>query len=188
MPNQFESDGVAYAAELPLHWAPLHSVQPAQAEQWLHQTAALLRALAVIETPLSDSERDLSSPHGKAMERLEAKLDLALSLMMQLAREQTELPAPHPAVLRARSLEWSGEPAPEPGSLIVIFLHVSPKLPHALTLPAQVIAVEPRDGGVRIRANFTHLNQEVEEWLERTVFRFHRRAIQQQHSRQSAPD
>ncbi len=188
MPDQFEPDGVAYTAELPLRWAPLHSVQPAQAEQWLHEAAALLRALAVIETPLSDSDRDLSSPHGKAMERLEAKLDLALSLMMQLAHEQAELPAPHAAILRAGSLEWTGEPIPEPGTLIVIFLHISPKLPHALTLPAQVSTVDPREGGVRIRAHFTHLNQEVEEWLERTVFRFHRRAIQQQHSRQSAPD
>jgi hypothetical protein len=35
-----------------------------------------------------------------------------------------------------------------------------------------------------VRADFTGLNEEMAEWLERTLFRFHRRGIQQIHSRQ----
>lgn len=184
MTNQSEPQGIFYAADLPLSWTALSRLQPAQTEQWQHDTAALLRALAVIEAPVVETDRDISSATGKSMERLEAKLDLALSLMMQLARQHTELPAPHPVILRANSVEWLATSHPEPAQLILLSLHLSPRLPQALHIPATVAAVEQLENGARVRANFTHLSQEVEEWLERTLFRFHRRSIQQSHSRQ----
>lgn len=184
MTNQSEPQGIFYAADLPLGWTALSRLQPQQTEQWQHDAVALLRALAVIEAPVAETERDVSSTAGKSMERLEAKLDLALSLMMQLARQQNELPAPHPVILRASSVEWVGASVPEPAQLILLSLHLSPRLPHALHIPATVAAVERLENGARVSANFTHLSQEVEEWLERTLFRFHRRSIQQSHSRQ----
>lgn len=184
MTNQSEPQGIFYAADLPLSWTALSRILPAQTEQWQHDTLALLRALAVIEAPFAETDKDVSSSAGKSMERLEAKLDLALSLMMQLARQQAELPAPHPVILRANSVEWVGASSPEPAQLILVSLHLSPRLPQALHIPATVTAVERLENGARVSANFTPLNQEAEEWLERTLFRFHRRSIQQSHSRQ----
>jgi hypothetical protein len=184
MTNPFETQGVFYSADLPLSWTPLDQLHPSQSEQWQHHGIMLLHALSVIEMPLPEPERDTPSSAGKAMERLEAKLDLTLSLMIQLARQQTELPLPHAVILRADSVEWLGESAPEAGQLLLISLHISPKLPQALMLPARVGAVEEREQGVRVRAEFTGLNEEMAEWLERTLFRFHRRGIQQIHSRQ----
>jgi len=185
MPNKFESNGVFYAADLPLDWIPLSRIQPAQSEQWQYTGAALLRALAVLETPVPEVERDFSSASGKAMERLEAKLDLALNLMTQLARQQAELSPLHHVVLRANSLEWLGETAPVVQQLVLISLHLSPKLPQPLILPATVTGVALRDNGVsRVRADFADLSEEMKEWLERTLFRFHRRSIQQNLSRQ----
>lgn len=184
MTNQFESQGVSYSADLPLRWTPLGRLQPSQEEQWQHHGVTLLRALSVIEMPLSELDRDPSSAAGKAMERLEAKLDLSLSLMMQLVRQQAGLPLPCPVTLRAKSVEWIDENPPESGQLLLISLHISPKLPQALALPAAVAAVEAAGKGFRVRADFTRLNEEMVEWLERTLFRFHRRGIQQSHSRQ----
>lgn len=183
MTNPFEAQGVFYSADLPLSWTPLEQLQPSQSEQWQHHGIMLLHALSVIEMPLPEPDRDTPSSSGKAMERLEAKLDLILSLMMQLARQQTGLPPPRAVILRAGSVEWLGESAPEAGQLLLISLHISPKLPQALTLPARVGAVEERGQGVWVRADFTGLNGEMAEWLERTLFRFHRRSIQQSHSR-----
>lgn len=179
MTNQSEPQGIFYAADLPLSWTALSRLQPVQTEQWQHDAVTLLRALAVIEAPVAETDRDISSTAGKSMERLEAKLDLALSLMMQLARQQAELPAPHPVILRANSVEWIGANAPEPAQLILVSLHLSPKLPQALLIPATVTAVELLENGARVSAKLTHLSQEAEEWLERTLFRFHRRSIQQ---------
>lgn len=183
MTNQFEPQGVFYAADLPLTWTVLDRPQPMQTEQWQHDAVAFLKALAVIEAPVSDADRDTSTIAGKTAERLEAKLDLALSLMMQIARQQAELPEPLPVILRASSLEWDGPSAPEPGQKILLALHLSPKLPQAVHIPATVAVVEGLEHGSRIRADFDLLGQEMAEWLERTLFRFHRRSIQQSHSR-----
>lgn len=185
MPDKFESNGVFHAADLPLGWTPLSRIQPAQSEQWQCAGAALLRALAVLETPVPEVEHDISSAGGKAMERLEAKLDLALSLMTQLARQQAEIPPLHHVVLRAKSLEWLGETVPAAQQLVLVSLHISPKLPQPLILPATVTGVALQDNGAsRVRADFADLSEETEEWLARTLFRFHRRGIQQSHSRQ----
>lgn len=185
MTNQSEPQGVFYAAELPLSWTAISHLQPVQAEQWQHNAVTLLRALAVIETPVAEADRDTSSVTGKCMERLEAKLDLALNMMMQLTRQLAELPTPHPVILRASTVEWTGGSVPESGQLILISLHLSPKLPQALLLPATVATVEcSANGSTTVMAKFSHLNQEAEDWLERTLFRFHRRSIQQSHSRQ----
>lgn len=180
MPNKFEPNGVSHIADLPLGWTPLGSTPLAQNDQWQYAGTALLRALAVLETPHAESEREIPSAGGKAMERLEAKLDLVLSLMMQLAHQQAELPPLHPTVLRAQSLEWLGENVPTEHQRILLSLHISPKLPQPLILPATVSSVVLQDDGLsRVRADFADLGEEMEKWLARTLFRFHRRDIQQ---------
>ncbi len=184
MTNQSELQGIFYAADLPLSWAALSRLQTMQTEQWQHEAVALLRALAVIEAPIAEADRDISSAAGKAMERLEAKVDMALNLIMQLARQQRELPEAHPVILRANSVEWTDAAAPDKDQLILLSLYLSPRLPQPLLLPATVVAVEHQENGAHVRSKFIALDQEMEEWLERTLFRFHRRSIQQSHSRQ----
>lgn len=184
MTNQSEPQGIFYAAALPLSWTALSRLQTMQTEQWQHEAVALLRALAVIEAPIAEADRDISSAAGKAMERLEAKVDMALSLIMQLSRQHSELPEAHPVILHANSVEWTDATAPEKDQLILLSLHLSPRLPQPLLIPAAIAAVERLETGLRVRAKFTALNQELEEWLERTLFRFHRRSIQLSHSRQ----
>jgi hypothetical protein len=181
-----ELQGIFYAADLPLSWSVLTQFQPAQAEQWQHNAVTLLRALAVFETPIVEADRDLSSVSGKTMERLEAKLDLVLSMIVRLVQQQDDLPPPRPVILHSNSLEWTDANVPEPEQLILLSLHLSPHLPQALLIPATVRTVERLDNCARMKADFTHLSQELEEWLERTLFRFHRRSIQLSHSRQHA--
>jgi len=49
-------------------------------------------------------------------------------------------------------------------------LHLSPKLPQPLILPATVTGVVLRDNGASlVRADFADLSKEMEEWLERTL-------------------
>ncbi|MDP1897098.1 MAG: PilZ domain-containing protein [Sulfurimicrobium sp.] len=156
MTNQTEPQGIFFAAELPLSWKALNPLQSVQTMQWQHEAVTLLRALAMIETPVIEADRDISSS-GKSMERLEAKLDLALNLIMQLARQQTELPAPHPVILRANTVEWTGAAALEPAQLILVSLHLSPILPQALLLPATVSSVEHLETATRVRGRIERI-------------------------------
>jgi hypothetical protein len=76
-------------------------------------------------------------------------------------------------------LEWLDTNAPEPGREIIIYLYLSPKLPQPLTLTAIVQSCVAEGDTSRVQATFSHLNTELTDWLERTVFRYHRRAIHQ---------
>ena len=146
----------------------------------MHADAALLRALAVLDGNLPETERDLSTPTNKALDRLEAKIDLTLALVIQLLGRQTDLPPLRHAVLRAATLDWTADEAPAAG-LGVVSLYLSPKLPLPLMLPARIAEIAESPAGFRVHAGFAHLDEEVQEWLERTVFRHHRRAVQKMH-------
>ncbi len=164
-------------AELPLSWTSVDILDEGQVSRWMHDALAVLRALAILETPVSEQDKDLSSSSGKAMERLEAKLDLSLVLLMQLTRQSEAFPDCHPITLRADSVEWVTGSLPEPGQNILLTLYLSAGLPIALTLPAKV--TKDSDSSPAVRAVFSPLDEEVAEWLSRTLFRYHRRQIHQ---------
>ena len=166
-------------AELPLSWAPVDVTDNGQVSQWMHAALAVLRALAILETPVSEQDKDLTSSSGKAMERLEAKLDLSLVLLMQLTRQSNTLPPCHQITLRADSVEWASGALPEPGQSILLTLYLNAGLPIALTLPAMV--TKGCDSSAAVRAIFLSLDEDVDEWLSRTLFRYHRRQIQLKH-------
>lgn len=180
MNSPLEHDGVYLEAKLPLSWQAVSNFDDDHLERWMHADAALLRALAVLEGNPAETERDLSTPTNKALDRLEAKIDLTLALVIQLLGGQTDLPPARHAVLRAATLVWTADEAPAAGAGVVS-LYLSPKLPLPLMLPAHIAEIAPSPSGFRIRAGFAHLDEEVQDWLERTVFRHHRRAVQKMH-------
>lgn len=168
--------GVSYTATLPLSWHEAGTIAPGKIEHWQHANIALLHALATIEVVPTDREKELG-PAAKAYERLEAKVDVMLDMLGRLLAERIETPPEHPITLRANGLEWLDTTAPVPGREIVICLYLSPKLPQSLTLIANVQSCVQEGGSTRVQCVFTHLNTELTEWLERTVFRYHRRAV-----------
>jgi hypothetical protein len=182
MEPQFTQDGVSYRATLPIGWRSLAG-EPTQEEVqvWMYGNVTLLHALATIETHPSEKETEVSAATAKILERLESKVDLALNLVARLLAQSTVLPATCPAILTAETLEWRSVEAPAQHAFLVISAYLSPKLPLPLMLPARVEALGTEPGGSRVFARFTHLDEDTLEWLSRTIFRYHRRAIHTQH-------
>lgn len=176
---EMHESGIYYQASLPLGWQKVESFPVSELARWMHANALLLRALAMLDTPLMEIDMDTGGAHGKLLERLEAKVDLTLNLLAQLLDQHIHLPPHLPVVLRAESIDWTASSAPESGNSGVLTLYLSPKLPQPLMLPVTVISVTPSDGAFRIHAKLTHMNEEMLDWLERTLFRYHRRAIHQ---------
>jgi hypothetical protein len=172
-------DGVSFHANLPLEWQPLGDAERHAVEVWMHTNVVLLRALSTIEAqpPLSDYENEPGSPTGRMLERLEAKVDLALALMGRLLSQEQPAPWPTPLTLSARAVEWQADALPPAGSPVLITLHISPRLPQ----PLRLAAIVKHSGQGSAKAVFTHLGEEMQDWLERTVFRQHRRHIQARH-------
>lgn len=167
------SDESRPAAVLP----PLPDESRRRAAQARAET--LLRALAVLEDSRVD-EPDERSPADQAVRRLEAKVDLLVSLVgALLQRDQAADPA--------RLLQWSSrgvaielpvaDVAFVPGAPALFRIQPSDALPEAMQLPATVLAVEPSPAGRRVWLRFDALPASLEDALDRHLFRMHRRAI-----------
>jgi hypothetical protein len=115
--------------------------------------------------------------------RLEFKLDLVLAMVGQMLARQLELPPPVPVRLSAERLEWLAADGPVPGEEIEVELYLLPEYPRPLYLRGVVESSEEKTGWIRLR--FAGLSEPVRDWLERTIFRYHRRQIAL--SRRSTP-
>ncbi len=171
------ASGITYQANLPLRWRYEGTPSDTTLAQARQANIALLHALATLES-VADKDHDIDPAVSKAIDRLEAKLDIVLSLLSRLVSQQMELPAAIPVTLGVYQIEWRGAPElPTQDSIIRLGLHLSPKLPEPLQLYARVMTSQTN----LCSAEFLDRDQELEEWITRTLFRYHRRAVQARH-------
>jgi len=162
------TDGLSCSYPMPLAWHPV-SLDADACQSLMREAALLLSALNQME---SSHELEGGGSENRRLERVEAKLDLALHL---LAR--TLEPGPGPTVrnvvLSPLGLEWNDEQAPAAGTRLILDLRPSEHLPLTLRLPA--VALDPLPGLARVRLE--NLPQALDDALHQFVFRRHRWAI-----------
>jgi len=170
--------GVLLEAILPLEWADIPTLTQANSELQRQSNVALLRALAAIETSLPEHEVHTEAAQ-KALERVEAKLDIVFLLLSRLASANAMFPPEKPFILSNETITWleSGI-APVVGQSVQINLYLNPRLPQPLHLPVTIKDLHAKEGGVEVIATLQSVGDELEEWLTRTIFRYHRRALQ----------
>jgi hypothetical protein len=168
---------LTYQTKVPFSWQPIDSVTPLAIEESRYANLAMLRALSTLDaTPEKDHDADPAV--AKAIDRLEAKLDIAVTLLSRLVAQQTEIPAVASLAFGVRQASWSSVvPMPAVGSNVLLKLHLSPILPQALQLYACVVKSDA-DSCV---AEYLDQDEELEEWITRTIFRYHRRTLQARH-------
>lgn len=170
-------DGVWFEARLALAWRAEEFPDGETLAAWMATNTVLLRALATLDTLAGERDAEIAEETEKRLDRLEAKVDLALALLAQLVAREQPHPRACPAKVSASAIEWHSVAAPPLGNA-VIQLHIDARLPQALQLPAHIVQVTPDNGEHHVRAELCELDEDCREWLERAVFRRHRRAIQ----------
>lgn len=140
------------------------------------RNVAVLRSLAMLE-----EHDDAVSDDGERAElhRLEGKVDLLLELVSELVRERR--PGSEPRVVRfsAEGVCWTGsEPEPVDALLLTEWFLVA-AWPVSLKLHVRVASCERQADGHRLCGRLEGTNDIVKDWLEKLVFRRHRRAIAQ---------
>ncbi|MFC4161563.1 PilZ domain-containing protein [Chitinimonas lacunae] len=155
---------------LPLSWLP--SATPTLAGDAI----TLLRALAIIDQlPVRhDDEQD------ERWRELEARVDLCLLMLGRLLARDGAAPESTTTALSGSQVSWLSADPPAPGSVGVLALYLSQALPLPLYLDARVTEVAAVvEGRWQVEAQFLIEAEELQDWLDKTVFRYHRREISQ---------
>lgn len=141
---------------------------------------AVLRGVAQVEDLRSDDAPEERGEVPPAVVRVEAKLDLMLVLLGQLARNAGQ-------TLPARPLRWSRrgirlQTEARCGAVVgasgVLSLQPADWLPQTIDLPVTVLAeAASGSGGCYLWLRFAELGHPLEAALERHLFRLHRRQV-----------
>jgi hypothetical protein len=180
MAEQYGTDGISFEANLPLGWMAEETVSASQAAMRGDTNAALLRALASLEVQAAEHEGDKQDVLQKALERVESKLDLVLVMLAGGVHRSSSMPQEKPVTLYPNAARWIEPSAtlPQPGQQVLLSVYLSPRLPQPLLLSAEIKTVETDGEKNVVTAIFSALDEASEEWLTRTIFRYHRRALQ----------
>lgn len=174
-----ETPGITYQASLPLSWRSEPAPSASMLASWRYSNIALLRGLATLETAaVTERDHEADTHLAKALERLENKLDIVLNMLARTTMRTSDMPAPLPVTLGARRVEWLSDLAlPASGEHVLLTLYLSPRLPEPLQLYARVVSSAERRCAVALLEE----DAEFDEWMARTLFRYHRRGLQARH-------
>jgi hypothetical protein len=173
-----EYDGLSIEDIVPVTWEVADFTHSAALEHASEDSSRALQAIAVYEeTPRSPTE-DLVHMRSESA-RLEAKLDLVLSLLSNVVSERVGMPEPRAIILRNGSIEWQLELAAEVGrgDTGIANIWVNTHLPLPLRLPCRVDGVIERNGYQWGQARFEFLSPNVRDGLGQVIFRHHRRQV-----------
>lgn len=182
--DDFHENPVVLRGNLPLRLAPWPEDESAMAavmaDNW-----TLLRALVLMDDKAAGGEEE-----GKeAMGGLETKVDLLLLLVSAGLKGMEPAPPVYPCVLGGQYIHWGcGDPAafPDVGERCCLALFLRPRIAMPLILPGIMQAVIPGQGGVWCQLHF-HLDEHVQESLDRLIFRHHRREVARSRQRTDPP-
>jgi hypothetical protein len=166
-------EGISYSDRLPIDWE-LVAAMPSEGE--LHRlqrsNEGILQTLLILDEPFLDEEEGEVPTH---LRRLEAKVDLLVSLMGEMLATAVAMPSPHPVQISAQALavESTGAKRVEAGNLLKIRLFLDSNIPRPLQLYGQVRAVQ----GESFILDYAPVEMALQDLLDKFVFRQHRRAI-----------
>lgn len=162
------TDNLSCTCAMPLAWRPAE-LDELSRQGMMREAALLLAALNQMENP---HELESGGADTRRLERLEAKLDLALHLLARTL-EPGPVPATRTVSLSPLGVEWNEAHPPSAGAALVLELRPSDHVPLTLRLPAR--AQEPLPGVARARLE--NLPAGLDDALHQFVFRRHRQAI-----------
>jgi len=169
--------GLAYEDWLPIKWSVARKTVPLAVQAHIHDAnEKFLRRVSTLE----EEPADVAETHpelAKEMMRLESKVDMMLDMVGTVLAGHLKLPKPTPIRLTAEDISWESLKAPPVKSHVAIALYMLPNYPYPLTLQGVVTSVEKCPGGRRTTVVFDAMSETAQEWLEKTIFRQHRRKV-----------
>lgn len=165
-------------ADLPLSWQRLMTPL---AEAVVLQTNE--NALAVLQAVLAWDDGNEKRDHDEhpllagELARMDTKLSLLLELVGDLLKLNGAMPPEVPVKLAAQSIEWLTDNAPAETGRIRLSIALLPGIPKTVDLLAVARSVTAEGKRFRVVADFTEVDPQVTQLIEKIIFRHHRRIV-----------
>ncbi|MFT7287159.1 MAG: hypothetical protein ACI87W_001272 [Halieaceae bacterium] len=177
-------EGLAYSDNISVAWKYVDH-EPDQNHLSLVNASNedFLRAVAVIgENTTQKEPTEASGSVAQELVRLDLKLNILLDLVSTLIYHELDLPETRPVSVSAAGVAWRGQ-APEPGRRVFLQLYIQRGLPKPLCCYGDVVSTAEDCATDTAKVRFVGLSGSALSWLEKLIFRHHRRDVAFRRSR-----
>ena len=172
-------EGLTYSDNISLSWKPAdHDLDQTHLAMVSASNEAFLRAVAILGDGWPGKEPPESgSSLGAEGARLDLKLNLVLDLVATLVYRELDIPEARAVKVSSTGVAWRGDAVPAPGEQVFLELYIQRGLPKPLCCYGEVVT-SPEDYAAGIaRARFIGLSGSAHDWLDKLIFRHHRREV-----------
>ncbi len=180
-------EGLVYEDILPLRVCEVEAEIPAPRLLSIQESnEEILRIIAALdEHHHAEGTDEDAAHHSQDLVRIESKLDLLLDMVANMLSHQLAIPPELPVRLNAHAIQWrQAGPPPAEGRRVLLDLYLHRKYPRPLVLPGRVASVEQDQDDYLAVVRFEGMSEAVQNWLEKLIFRQHRRSVAHARRRQ----
>lgn len=186
--TQTEIGGLTFTDNISIDWKPV-DYQPDDSRLALvnESNESFLRAVSALgafSNDVSEDEISLS----QEITRLDLKVNLLLDLVSQLIYQQLEIPEKSQVTISSTNIQWSATKVPVPGATVFVQVYIQHGTPKPLCFYGKVQSSDEQFQSGLAVVSYLGLSGSAQSWLDKLIFRHHRRAIAFSKSKRPATD
>jgi hypothetical protein len=195
MPDDSDSPpaGLTFTDNIGIDWKPVDT-PPDEAHLAIvnESNESFLKAVSAIgafsgDGTLSGDASEDDVIMSQEIVRLDLKINLLLDLVSQLIYKQLDIPERKRVTVSSNDIEWDeGGQLPIPGSTVFVQLYIQHGTPKPLCFYGQMISSQDDCDAGCARVIYLGLSGAAQSWLDKLIFRHHRREVAYRRSKTPA--
>ena len=137
---------------------------------------SFLRAVSAIGAFATDPADDAAGISQEIV-RLDLKINLLLDLVSQLIYKQLDIPERTQVTISSNEIQWLSPNVPEPGAIVFVQVYIQHGTPKPLCFYGEVMSSQAEYSSGSARVCYLGLCGSAQSWLDKLIFRHHRRAV-----------
>lgn len=169
--------GLSFSDNISVNWSAVDSLpDDAQLTKVNESNETFLRAVSALGSMGSDSSEE-DAAVSQEIARLDLKVNILLDLVSQLIYAQLDIPSRTQVTISSDQLEWCTSEPPQTGDYVFMEVYVQHGTPKPLCFYGEIISSPQEHANGSARVNYFGLSSAAKGWLEKLIFRHHRREV-----------
>lgn len=171
-------EGLVYEDNVPMRWKEIgKDISSSQLIRIHESNQEKLRFISVLDEYRSESSSETYGPSPGDLTRIEYKMNLILDLVSQILVHHVDMPRMIPIRMSGTGILWKCDEPLNPGQYVLLDIYFYQKYPRPIVLPGKVQSAEKSGDEYNTWVSFEYINDSVRRWLDKLIFRQHRRGI-----------